>query len=1033
MSPSPEDVQQAVLTLYGPTSDSAQREQANAFLMCIMDAPQAWGLAMALLVSPSSPPPPLEVPFFAAQLLHTKACRDWVQLQQEPGLASQLSQRLLEYLRQQQQAQPSAQPQQELQRLILFRCCYTVAVLAVKTPPASSSQNEGGGGIAQLLTHAFQFVGGSAEGVASTPATALMTGLCLLRSLPEEIDRQDMGKSRREELHHGALRGCVPQVLGVVEAFLLQRRELAQLALETLEAWVGLGGLTLSSLSQQAPGLFQELLNWLKAPAGGMRGGQEDVDLLIATCKLLTCLAGVSEGHPRPPARNAVVQHVYEAILTGVGPTLQSGHETLVHVFGACVIELATQEAEELASGQNLQMIEVLLALTNHEHTHLSTLALEFWEAFMDVPVAERDPRLAAPLSGRLVELLVGRLVYPSHFASWEEELNLEAEEFGRYREGDLAKGLLTSCSGVLRLQFFSHLRQHLDAAQQQQQSSSSSWQAAEVVLLMMQQVSGTALAHMTARMGTAEQREDRAATASLLVDLLHRCLSTPALAESSHPLLLRALLRFVAAYHPLLLPNAAAGIDEAKARLLHQLALRCILQGLSRRDVDSQPAAMALRAVCVGALSSGIVATDPDALALVLGALGQAEQGQADMADKLVVVEATIRTLLVSPDLDQARAMLQHFAGPLFERMNGALGAFGQPGVDAAVLLQTLADTLQLVGQMIRFLDAKGPQEAAHVAQDLVEWLWRVLEKVADVTSLGEVARPVLDQLFPLYRHLVGGLKSLVAPHLPGLLSLVVRLYNDNLHEGALETVGHIVEMFPEAQAAGNGNGNGGETSAAFADLFTAMSIRTFEYVRAGHLPQECPVLMAAFFDMALRWCSFWPQIFFASATLPTLLDLSLACLEVTKEREATRSALRLLRDLVKTLQSTPDAPYVPATLALLQAEDRGQRLCTLTLAAVVGGAPTILVANFFECFAALLQALPNVAGGWVQTAVCDPRVLRDEAFPSIDKPLLLEILHRLGLGAGQHKQRLRLLLDDVSKIRSGEMEPDTLRNYLV
>ena len=55
-------------------------------------------------------------------------------------------------------------------------------------------------------------------------------------------------------------------------------------------------------------------------------------------------------------------------------------------------------------------------------------------------------------------------------------------------------------------------------------------------------------------------------------------------------------------------------------------------------------------------------------------------------MTDKLVVVEATLRTLLASPDLDQACAMLQHFARPLFERMNGAFGAFGQPGVDATI-----------------------------------------------------------------------------------------------------------------------------------------------------------------------------------------------------------------------------------------------------------------------------------------------------------------------------------------------------------
>lgn len=70
--------------------------------------------------------------------------------------------------------------------------------------------------------------------------------------------------------------------------------------------------------------------------------------------------------------------------------------------------------------------------MTNHGNMNISTMALEFWEALGEVPSARRDANLGRPLYVKLVDLLVGRLSYPSHFTSWEEEINIDSEEFSR-------------------------------------------------------------------------------------------------------------------------------------------------------------------------------------------------------------------------------------------------------------------------------------------------------------------------------------------------------------------------------------------------------------------------------------------------------------------------------------------------------------------------------------------------------------------------------------------------------------------------
>jgi hypothetical protein len=289
-----------------------------------------------------------------------------------------------------------------------------------------------------------------------------------------------------------------------------------------------------------------------------------------------------------------------------------------------------------------------------------------------------------------------------------------------------------------------------------------------------------------------------------------------------------------------------------------------------------------------VGALPSGLVAQDPECLQLALGALETATGGGSPLPDRLAVAEAAVRTLLAVPfttppgPAAALRPLLAGLVNPILARLAAALGEAERAA--GPQVLYVVAEELQLVGQIVRFLDqaptagnATGPPTAAgggnggasgqpqeeHLALPLIAELWPLLERAAVVAEAGgarggradDPYRAVLGQLFALQRHLVVGLAPLVAPRLPALLAVAARLYTATLHEGALETAGAAVEIFRRGQGSG-----GAEEDACFTALLGATAGPTFNHLRSVVGPQECAQLVAAFFEMLLRFLQFRP-----------------------------------------------------------------------------------------------------------------------------------------------------------------------------
>lgn len=259
-------VQQAIVTLYG-TSNQIDREHANQFLLAYVENEAAWRISLELLQTATVP----QVQYFAANVLYTKVCRDWLQLQDQT-IVSSLSGALITFLKRSVGSEMAA----GMERIVILRVCLALAALSIKLQD----------GLVTILQEAFHFLGGSPEGVANTPLASSMVGLCLIRSLPEEIEKVDMSRKRRDELQ-AKLRECCPNILLVVEAVMTRRQELSQPALESLEAWLGLGIFTLTSLSRDSPALFHILASTLASHMSA-----PSWEIFVATCKLLTRLAG---------------------------------------------------------------------------------------------------------------------------------------------------------------------------------------------------------------------------------------------------------------------------------------------------------------------------------------------------------------------------------------------------------------------------------------------------------------------------------------------------------------------------------------------------------------------------------------------------------------------------------------------------------------------------------------------------------------------------------------------------------------------
>ena len=159
-------------------------------------------------------------------------------------------------------------------------------------------------------------------------------------------------------------------------------------------------------------------------------------------------------------------------------------------------LKLAGYNVGIIAEGKiegSMEIVEMLLIMQQHPHQPIAILALDFWLDLQDVPVFNREPSLGKPLYARLISLFVKRAGYTPGFTDWENEYELDVQEFDEYRR-QIVDVIVTSYQ-ILRSEFLSQLLQTLT-------TNGSEWTVTESVLFMINSASREVCQRIKARGG---------------------------------------------------------------------------------------------------------------------------------------------------------------------------------------------------------------------------------------------------------------------------------------------------------------------------------------------------------------------------------------------------------------------------------------------------------------------------------------------------------------------------------------------------
>ena len=189
------------------------------------------------------------------------------------------------------------------------------------------------------------------------------------------------------------------------------------------------------------------------------------------------------------------------------------------------------------------EMIDLLLRIQSHPSHSVSVTALEAWLALQDVPTAERHPDMAGPLFGRIVDLLIPRISYSASFTTWEDEVDLDPQEFAEMRR--LVGDVLVSAYFLLRVSFVDQVVGAISA-------DKTRWTVTESALFCLTSVAREVCARVKARAGGSSVAEDKKATAHRLVHLMEElCTGGADAAAARHELVLSAVCTFTGAFAP--------------------------------------------------------------------------------------------------------------------------------------------------------------------------------------------------------------------------------------------------------------------------------------------------------------------------------------------------------------------------------------------------------------------------------------------------------------------------------------------------
>mmetsp|Transcript_13090 Transcript_13090/g.19606 ORF Transcript_13090/g.19606 Transcript_13090/m.19606 type:complete len:862 (-) Transcript_13090:432-3017(-) len=670
-------------------------------------------------------------------------------------------------------------------------------------------------------------------------------------------------------------------------------------------------------------------------------------------------------------------------------------------------------------------LIELLLTIQQHHHQPVAISVLEFWLMLQDIPTAQRHPDLTAPLFSKVLNLIAAKIAYPPRFTTWEDELELDSQEFSEMRS--LVNDVLVSVYFLLRVNFIDQLCSVANSGQGQ-------WNVTEAILFCICAVAREICARVKAK-GTGDIAADRDATMERLLQLVQQLLT--GVAQIEHPLTLAAVAKFVGSFSPVW--NDRCDLDT----ILHLLQY---LHKAMAVDAAAKSSTTSVKQILNGCSSKIVpvvvlqgeenIETNPIILSLV--SLMQSAQLLEDQEGTRCVAEGCTRLCIRFKKPNLIRQSLCSILSPVLQRTQQTFNIICMQGstlppAELELAYQSLGSALRVMKEIFRFCDGVAETEAG--LTDVLNVTWPRLNEISNSVPCRQHVG-VFSELLGVYSQLMSSLGGLMYPHTSQIMTSVVQAFEETYYPCALECVAIAAEAYGNASA---------ESEKSFSQLLGHLSGITCKRLQETG-PRNSTQLVSSFFEMTRKYMLYCPGALVGSSEFNVIFSLAVACLvECAGERESTRAAVLFLSLLISlnSINLSPQTaailkePGGPLDTALARCGESLTRSCIRGLA---GASPQPLWPILADCmFAVVLRTTQSsqpsdhtMAHEWVWHSLADESA--NERLSDESKQLVMKVLFGLVSTNGpKSKPMVKMLLTDFAKICKGDMSADSLLTYSI
>lgn len=1018
-----QQVAEAALAMVRPTTDSATRSSASNFLEQWNQTrtPEAWAVYVKWLqsfhvhnnanINININPETLGMQLLCLTLLLAKIRREVpVQVQVANANAKSSSLTSVDYVHEQVQMQVQVAAirnelwsfLQKSQPPLIAPLCSCVAALVARCGQVLE--------LVELVTTST-----SASTSTSSQSTTPIIALKLLASLPPEMEAcADFTTPQvtAELWPHMEL------VLDTVRRG-LSSADTAGPALNALSRWAQTCHITLSHLNSPTCGGTETLLPVLLQILSQQQPSAAQEELLILASRALTEAIIVPSDNCTPIRQDAVSMMI-AAIAQGfvVAPLQYCTANRLddgAHALASLISTLVSEEVDDLCSQPADILLGLLLQIQAHPHTPVALTVLECWLTVQDVPTDQRHENWKAPLFLKIAEGLVTRLAYPKTFTNWQDELDMDEQEFFEFRR--MVNDVLVNCYFLLRVQY---LRQLVNSI------ATNDWTLTESTLFCLGAVSREVCARVKAR----GMQQDRNETVQQLLQLVHQlCGTNPKMAAESaarqHPLVWAAACNFIGLYAP------AWNVHCDHGAIIQLLAYLQTAMGIPATVAEASKAIKSIFVNCASQLvnSPAIVSCMRESMEVALS---------TDRVEAMAAVaEGSTRLIVQVKAQNTMKECFNNLLTPLMQRADMAADAATTSGavVQRELAIEALTKYLRVLHVVIRFCDTHSG--TASPLGEILASIWPLLEKSTHMCCMYE---SILTEILSIQRQLLTNAPELVAPRFAGTVKFVVDVYENTKHPSTLDYLAAAVEAFSPIN---------GDNESSFNELLAHVTGVTMKYVTTEKSPDTCPQVIRAFFEMSQRYIIFCPSALTTCREFPTIVCLAVECLTACKgERESTRATLNFLAQLFgwKSLRLAQAVTQVLETNAGVideQLAKHGEVVTRVCIIGLGGGSPQMLWPALSDCVIAIVTHVVGlhaagpvaedntVAHQWVYTSLSLCTTTSGKPLAAEPCQQIMVILFDLARKGSKSKPKAKMLLSDFARLCKGDMALDALLSY--